>query len=260
LIAPAEHYLQWGVKHSERKITKADRVFPFGYRASAPTDTMISEAEQFWRERSINSARKDFVVCFFGTLGRQFDLETVIASARRLKTRRSNVRFVICGRGEMAKHYEEMASDCSNVVFPGWVNAPQIWTLMRMGAVGLAPYRKSVAFASHVPNKAIEYLSAGLPILSTIDGELGRLLRERVCGIVYPIGDSAMLADVITTLHDNSALREEMARNCKRLFHERFEAERVYGELAEYLERLETVYPGGHLDSDRAAIGMQESG
>ena len=54
------------------------------------------------------------------------------------------------------------------MLFPGWVNKPEIWILMRIAQVGLAPYRSTEDFIISIPNKAIEYMSAGLPVISSL--------------------------------------------------------------------------------------------
>jgi glycosyltransferase involved in cell wall biosynthesis len=49
-----------------------------------------------------------------------------------------------------------------------------------------------------IPNKVAEYLSQGLPIISSlIAGPSGKLIREQDAGWTYPYGDSDALAAAI---------------------------------------------------------------
>jgi glycosyltransferase involved in cell wall biosynthesis len=145
---------------------------------------------------------------------------------------------VLCGDGEARAGLEEEARGSRAVVFPGWVDAVQIWTLMEISLAGLAPYRVTENFLLNLPNKPIEYLSAGLPVLTTLEGELGRLLRDGECGTRYAEGSPESLADVLARLLDDRAGREAQGRAARRLFAERFEAARVYGDYAAHLETL----------------------
>jgi glycosyltransferase involved in cell wall biosynthesis len=131
-----------------------------------------------------------------------------------------------------------MAAGCGNVIFPGWITHAEIWALMRRSAVGLAPYADTDNFRSGLPNKPIEYFSAGLPVLSSVNGVLGELLRTHQCGVVYRSGDAAHLAAKLAELYDDSALRRRMGANALALFEQRFTAERVYSQMADYLERV----------------------
>ena len=53
--------------------------------------------------------------------------------------------------------------------FPGWVDAAKIFVLMRRSAVGLDPLPDRYDFLATINNKAIEYMSAGLPVISSPD-------------------------------------------------------------------------------------------
>src|SRR3989304_935887 len=182
---------------------------------------------------------EDFNLCFFGTIGRQFDLETVIDAAWRLKEGDRPFRFVICGSGDKLEFYRKKASGCPNVLFPGWVNRADILALMQMSAAGLAPYRNKPDFLLSLPNKPLEYLSAGLPVVSSLKGTLKRLLEEHHCGMTYGEGDPDSLVATLVFLHDHREASYEMSRNARELFAGRFDAEKVYGELIGHLERIE---------------------
>ncbi len=139
------------------------------------------------------------------------------------------------------------------MVFPGWVGAAEIWTLMRMARAGLAPYHNSKDFRSSLPNKSIEYLSAGLPLVSSLTGELERLLSEHGCGVTYVEGDAGSLAASLSSLYDDGARLEAMAANAAALFAEKFTAEKVYGAMCRYLEDLAATGRGGRKGEESVA-------
>ncbi len=226
----------WGLNYAGRAPSEWDRDFPLGYSQVPPAAEETEQATQRWHARGV--IPEDFNLCFFGTIGRQFDLDTVIDAARKLKEGARPFRFVICGNGDRLEYFKKMASGCPNVLFPGWVNRADIHALMRMSAAGLAPYRNKPDFLMSLPNKPLEYLSAGLPVVSSLQGSLKRLLEEHHCGMTYGEGAPDSLSDALVFLHDHREASIEMSRNARELFVKRFDAEKVYGEMIGHLERI----------------------
>ena len=89
--------------------------------------------------------------------------------------------------------------------------------------------------AQGLPNKLFEYMAAGLPILSSLEGEGAEFIATHQVGFNYPPGDSDRLARIIARLADHPQERETAGANGRRLFLAEFEANIVYGNLATYL-------------------------
>jgi glycosyltransferase involved in cell wall biosynthesis len=230
-----EKFVDWGVRYASRVRGPWDTSFPMAYPDTAPTSEAIAEAERFWNEQDVPGNYK-FIACFFGTLGRQFELDAVIEAARNLRS--EGVLFVLCGTGDRLNHYKNLAGDCPNVMFPGWMDAPQIWTLMRKASIGLAPYPSEANYADNMPNKPLEYLSAGLPIVSSLRGGLEQLLEHNCCGLTYRNKDAADLASKILVLKQDPGLLARMSDNAANTFRSHFKAEDVYGRMVAYLETI----------------------
>lgn len=249
IIGITDPIVEWGVRYAGRPKTGLDRDFPLGYVEQIPHPGEMEKAQRFWDDLGIGTDPEEFLVCFFGTIGRQFDLDTVIMAARRLEGGPRRFRFVLCGSGDMLPHYRKRAKDITSVVFPGWVGAAEIRTLMRFARAGLAPYRNSLDFRLSLPNKSIEYLSAGLPLVSSLTGELERVLDEHGCGVTYKEGDAESLATTLVELYDHRARLETMAANAMTLYQGRFTAESIYNELCVYLEDLASRHPSFRRDT-----------
>jgi glycosyltransferase involved in cell wall biosynthesis len=238
ILGPTEDYVRWGLKCGGRQKSQLDKVFPFGYSANPPADREIEDAKAFWESRGISAGRDEFIVCFLGTLGRAFDLETVFEAAGILAGRNPRIKFVICGKGDREAFYRAAAVQYPNVIVPGLVNGPQMWTLMRMASIGLAPYMPFENFLRNIPNKPIEYLSAGLPTAYCIDGALDTLLSEGDCGVKYKHGAAHDLASQLSALEGTPERLHSLSGNAAALFRARFQAEEVYGRLIDHLELI----------------------
>jgi len=234
--APA--FVGWGLRNAGRQRTAWDRDFPHGYKAEPPSPEDLDRAWSFWADFGLSENSPEFIVCFFGTMGRRFDLDTVIYAARLLEFGPRRFKFVLCGHGDNLAYYQKSAPASGNVIFPGWIGPAEIWTLMRLASAGLAPYYSTPSFVISTPNKAIEYLSAGLPIVSSLQGVLEDLLTVHDCGITYREKDPETLAEVLIRLFDQPERRRALGRNARGLFDRRFAAETVYADMSAYLEEL----------------------
>jgi glycosyltransferase involved in cell wall biosynthesis len=235
-------FVEWGVSHANRPPTDLDKAFPFGYSKVIPNKENIEKAEKFWKRYGLSKDNNEFVVCFFGTMSSLFDLKTVIEAARKLKLQKRKFRIVLCGSGKNLTLYKNLAKHCENIVFPGWVGAAEIWTLMRMSSMGLAPYFSIKNFTMNLPNKPIEYLSAGLPIISSLKGVLENLLSNYNCGVTYENSDVDNLVSVLINLYDHPDQLEIMSKNAYALYKDKFIAEKVYDDMINYLELVVKNY------------------
>ena len=238
ITGTTKEFVHWGVAQAGRKASHLDRDFPMGYRKSAPGIEENRKSEAFWKEKGILKENDEFIVSFFGTIGRQFDIKTVIQAARILKSKEIPIRFVLCGSGDKLEMYKKMARDCENVVFPGWVGEVEIWTLMKLSSVGLAPYVNSNNFNMNLPNKPVEYLSAGLPVVTCLGGTLRSLLLSYNCGGVYKDGDAEDLSSILIRLYNDKEELQHMSSNARSLYKERFMAEKVYTDMINHLRNI----------------------
>ncbi len=231
----APDMVAWGLRMANRTAGFFDREFPFGYVNKPLSEEQRNKALTFWTEHGIIPEKDQFTVCYFGVLGRHHEFETVIEAARILENARKPFRFVLCGIGERLEYIKTQVTQLQSVYLPGWVGALEIRTLMEMSQVGLAPFKSNVGYTGNMPNKPIEYLSGGLPIVSTLQGYLRTFLEMYDCGITCANGDAAGLAQTLAALADDSARLKTMSDNARKVFAERFEAEKVYGDMISYL-------------------------
>jgi glycosyltransferase involved in cell wall biosynthesis len=227
--------IDWARQMTRTPRTLADQAFPLAYQERTPTTAEQAAALEFWSRQGV---RNDgvFTACYFGTFGQnKVEIATVIAAARLLAKRQVPIRFVLCGSTSELPASHQLAVELPSVILPGWVNAAQIWTLMRLASVGLAPYRSIADFKRSIPNKPIEYMSAGLPVVSSLEGVLQELLDRYQAGVTYANDCPEQLAEVLRRLNAEPSLLAAWASNAKALYHERFVAENVYEKMLAYL-------------------------
>ena len=88
-----------------------------------------------------------------------------------------------------------------------------------------------------IPNKPIEYLSNGKPVLSPLKGELEKLIVKHEVGCIYN-NQPGNLSEIIISLKNNPQRLGQLSINAYKLFNNRFIAKKVYNEYADYLENI----------------------
>ena len=147
-----------------------------------------------------------------------------------------DIQFVLCGDGSNLGKYKKMALGMDSVLFPGWVDASKIAALMELSAVGLAPYAKNTRMS--LPNKPFEYIAGGLPVISSIQGEMKELLARHQCGRTYDPDSVDDLCIILRELHTDVFLRKEMGRKARQLFEREFSVEHIAVKLGDYIARV----------------------
>jgi glycosyltransferase involved in cell wall biosynthesis len=245
-------FVDWGVERGGRKRTDRDRAFPMGYCTNRSSAESLQAASAFWDSAGVAESTAEFRVCFVGTLERQFDMHAVIEAARLCCEPAAPVKFIICGTGSRLEELRSATTGLDNILFPGWVDAAQIHSLMRRCSVGLDPLPDRYDFLATINNKAIEYLSAGLPVVSCPDrGVLAQLLVEQDCGASYRTGDADGLARTLIKLAASPARVRELSANARKAFDRFFTAEMVYGEMAAYLGDIVDAHAAHRRESVR---------
>lgn len=241
LYAVSRQYLQWGLENAGRHGRNSDRVHYLGYQKSSLNSQERLQAEKFWRNKGITSERS-FRCCYFGSINSTCDITTVVQAARMMASLEKNTEFVICGQGPKLHALQQAAAELDNVVFAGWVNQPEIAVLLDWSDVGLATY--SAGAPQSIPNKPIEYLSAGLPVLSSLQGEFAQMLQNFDCGRQYHSGDIDSFTAALRELQALGSKRAAMRARAAHLFQQHFDASHVYPRFIDDLAEL--VRQGSH--------------
>ncbi len=232
ILGVSAQYLEWGVRYAGRAPTERDAVFPLGYPHLEHSTDEVERARLDLAAAGVDPSKT--ICCFVGSFGRTYDLLPVLTAARQLNGAGwTQVQFVIAGDGERAAEWRSRAAGLPNVVFTGWLSATAIAALLTMAGVGVAAY--ATGAPQGLPNKVFEYMSAGLPVLSSLHGETERLLAESGCGLTYEASDPESFSTALQGLLENPQQRTEMGRRALERFRSGFAASAIYQHLASHL-------------------------
>jgi len=124
-----------------------------------------------------------FTLIYAGSLGERYDLDTLFDAVAQL-----DVDLIVAGQGPAEAQLRARA--LPNVRFMGVVDPSDLPKLYARADAGVATYAKGSTVA--MPLKFFDYLAAGLPIITSLEGE--------VPATRYEAGDVESLREAISSL------------------------------------------------------------
>jgi glycosyltransferase involved in cell wall biosynthesis len=231
ILAMSQKQLDYGLSFLKRARNANDTFFPLGYSdIDKPDRGLIDMAKKEWIAKGIRE--NAFVCCFFGTIGKYFNL-TIPIKACKILSQEFDIQMVFCGNGSSLNYYSKLAGHEDHIFFPGWVNAPQIAALMELSNAGLAPYAAQTKMS--LPNKPFEYFAGGLPVISSIQGELKEVIRQHQCGFTYEPDSLEEFICIVKTLQGDVTLRKTMGQRAQKLLQEQYSIEKIVLRLNDHL-------------------------
>ncbi|MEK6527855.1 MAG: glycosyltransferase family 4 protein, partial [Nitrospirota bacterium] len=235
ITAVTKTFLEWGLNYAEREKTWRDRVFPHGYKVSSDLNNN-EPPERF--KKVFDVIKKKFNVFFVGTISNSYHNPLILLEAAKKLVNYNDIHFIIAGDGELFLELEKDTQNLSNVTVTGWLDKKEIEFFLQHSKIGVCPLTAVVDLPT---NKAYSYLSAGLPIISAFQGDLKEVIEKYQIGFYYPPNDVDALVNCIKKLYEEE-LYKQMSENARRVFEEMYDANKIYEEYVEHIERIARDY------------------
>ena len=139
-------------------------------------------------------------------------------------------------RWRIQKIFKKKSQNFSNIKIIDWIDLPKAITLSRISSAFIAPYKNKDDFMKSIPNKIIDAIKFGIPLLSPLKGNIEDLIKKNKIGFVYH--DQKSLVNAIYILVNNKNLHKKISNNAKKLYQDKFEFNKVYSRLIKNLENL----------------------
>ena len=144
--------------------------------------------------------KKRLNLIYAGSLASSYDIETILGAAKQL-TDHEDIHFYIAGAGPKEALIEEYTSVNGNVTFLGRLNKDVLMDYYAHCDLGMTQHIKGAT--QSVTYKLFDLLSAGLPILNSLESEMKAIIEENKVGLQNNPGDSQGLAQNILTFYQN---------------------------------------------------------
>jgi glycosyltransferase involved in cell wall biosynthesis len=235
LLGISPGYVSLALERSGRERNRWDRHFYLGATRNAEGGALPECVRRF-------ADRK--LLVYVGTFGVSYELVLVVEAARRLADEgRNDFAVVLAGSGEQEGELQRLLEGHPAAVATGWLSKSGIGALLAHAHAGLAPFRHGAE--QSVPNKAFDYFAAGLPIISSLEGEMEALIAEKGLGIAYRPGDCDLLVRAMRSMLDDPQGHARWSANAARFFDEEGDADRIYAGYCRHLEGFVAAGKGG---------------
>lgn len=141
-----------------------------------------------------------FIVGYAGSIGLSNGLDTFVEVIKRLKNNR-HIYFIVLGSGGLLEKYIEYLKDCNNVLFLGKVKRQDVKNVLdRCDILYFAALNSKVWKYGWSPNKLIDYMLSGKPVLASYSGYQS-MINEANSGVFVPAEDADALERALLELY-----------------------------------------------------------
>lgn len=211
--------------------------FPLGADGVALREAAARGASRFRDRWQKPKGQLRFV--YAGSLSRSYDCLTIVHAARQVRERCGDaVRFVITGRGELAKPIDAFIGKhrLDNVIRAGFVE-PDEWAYLMSNAD--AGFNASTPDSLiYLPNKIFAYNAFGLAVLNTITGQCAEIVEQTGCGLNYQAGSVRDCARAIAELADDRPRLEKYQAESRALGERRFNVHVIAEQYAQFIYKV----------------------
>jgi colanic acid biosynthesis glycosyl transferase WcaI len=176
------------------------------------------------------------VVCYAGLIGLAQDLDSLTPEFAPLNSDGILFAFIGSGPGEEALRDVAAKYDLKNIRFLQMMPRADVIPYIYASDIMMVVLRESHFFKCTIPSKVFDYMAAGKPVLTNVDGELREIVTSNNAGLYFSLKDKGSFGRAIKRLINDPELRSEMGANGKRLVEEKFIRSRLAEEMVRRLE------------------------
>lgn len=162
-------------------------------------------------------------VLFAGNLGEMQDLETVVRSAKLVED--IPVAITIVGDGLVRESVMALAEELGtfNINFRGSVPREEMFEIYASADFSLVTLRDLEVFRGTIPSKFQASIAHGVPIITTVQGDLRGLIEEHKIGFTAEAEDVESLAQAMRSAHSlSSEDYSELQKRTRRVYLDHF--------------------------------------
>ncbi|MDZ4221399.1 MAG: glycosyltransferase family 4 protein [Patescibacteria group bacterium] len=171
---------------------------------------------------TFNPKPRENMVLFVGGLDSAHYFKGVEHLIKAIPYVSPKAKFVIAGKGELAKGYKQLAEElgvADRVNFPGGVSDEELVRLYQNAAVTVLP---SIDQSESFGIVLAESMACGTPIITSNLPGVRSVYEDGISGITVPVRDEKALANAITAMLSDSSKRDVMGRAARALAEKRY--------------------------------------
>ncbi len=237
ISAMADSFLKKMLLFAKIEKSLTSDVFPLASSNNSVSANDLDKANEWLDKLGIKKSNR-LRICYIGNISPNVDFKPIKLAASYFLKKQVAVDFIICGEGVSLEDYKTMVSGLNNIYFLGRVDQAKASTIYLRSQATLIPYVNTENFQLSLPNKSIDSLSFGLPILSPLQGEVANLIETYNVGLRYGSNSGKSLIECIERIIADPDLQRKMSTNAFNLYKRKFSYTIVYTSLVKHLEYL----------------------
>jgi len=176
IIGVTKEFAEWGRKKGKNRCQETFEVLLSSKRYDWLDAKMDRSATQ-----EVSNVSVPVTIIWAGTLTDQkVTCKFLKAFDNFTKDNPNQLRLVICGNGTLSDFVQKLSDGNPAIDYKGFVSQAGLSELMNRSDYGLLCYDPTWDFLNSVPNKTGEYLSAGLKVLTNLNGKVENLIPEEL--------------------------------------------------------------------------------
>lgn len=187
----------------------------------------------------IEKSNNEFWITYAGTIGKSYDLETLLLVAKELfKKDYKNIKFKILGLGPDLERLKKLISkDSAQVEFLGYVEYEKMAAYLSKSDIVINSFVKKAP--QSIVTKIGDYLASGKPMINTCSSiEFKNKVEKDNFGINIEAENVEELEKAILELYQNEELAQNLGKNARKVAEEEFDREKSYYKIVEMINML----------------------
>lgn len=184
-------------------------------------------------------------VVYLGLVERHRGVQDLVRAVAQGRQHGLQLRLVVIGDGTSFGELQGLARDLgvlgSGVELLGRLENRQALDLVARADVGAIPHMPCDAWDATIPNKLFDYMSLGLPVITSNVRPVQRIVLQEACGLAYQWGNIDDLCSKLATLR-SAAERQKMGDAGRRAVHSKYNWSNDGGVLSRTLLAVHDSY------------------
>lgn len=190
--------------------------------------------KEFYAQHT-NWGKKEQAICYIGTIERARGTVEMVKALGK-----TNAKLLLAGKYSPEDHRNEVIhlDEWKQVEELGQINRDQVAHTLARSMAGLVLFHPGPNHNDAQPNKMFEYMSIGIPVISSNFPLWEKIIEGHNCGICVEPLNTAAIADAIQWVMDHPVEAENMGKNGLKAVKEKYNWETeskklitLYGEV-----------------------------
>jgi glycosyltransferase involved in cell wall biosynthesis len=188
--------------------------------------------------REAKSWSDKIIIIYAGILGMGQNIPALLPEIRNMAA--NNEEFLFIGNGPDKLAIESYVSEynLNKVKIMDAIPQAEIAPYLHCTDILIVILRETDFFKSAIPSKFFDYMAAGKPIISNVNGEMREIMEKYNTGIYFSLTEKGSFGRALDILCNDPVKRQVMGSNGKKLVAEKFLRSNLALDMVKQIERF----------------------